>query len=81
MAYETSEAKLQNLAQRGLSRPAGEGENPSNRQNLTSFSMQLLCNSQFLGRVAEPGLRHSTRNRTWGNSHRGFDWHAMFNGI
>ncbi len=25
------------------------------------------------GRVAELGLRHSTRNRTWGNTHRGFE--------
>ena len=25
------------------------------------------------GRVAESGLRHSTRNRAWGYTHRGFE--------
>ena len=29
------------------------------------------------GRVAESGLRHSTRNRAWGQTHRGFESHPF----
>jgi hypothetical protein len=43
---------------------------------LQRFWQQLLSALQRKsedGRVAELGLRHSTRNRTWGNTHRGFE--------
>ena len=36
------------------------------------YPLRLNAKSED-GRVAELGLRHSTRNRTWGNTHRGFE--------
>ena len=43
--------------------------------DLGKRSSSLL--NELLGRVAEFGLRHSTRNRTWGYSHRGFESHPF----